>query len=280
MIVIGAGGAVGFEAVRALRARNMNVIATWRTHRPETIAALEGFGATTQQLDLKDGEAVRRLIENAAAVLFIPILTASAAAARYLKLDQPAVLFSSNNVAIDFDAEVYAKLRDAEKETRTAAPHAVILRPTMIYGYPGDGNLSRLMNFMRRSPVTPMPGKGRALQQPVYYADLARAAVDALLDGNAIGKTFAVAGPEPVTLKDMYRTAKAAARANTAILSMPTSSAGKLMQAVEKAGVKFPLKSAQLLRADMDKIPQGEHIILTQTGLQEGLQKLAAAMAE
>lgn len=280
VLVIGAGGAIGSEAVRQLRARNLAVIATWRTHRPGRIAALQALGAETAQLDLEDRDAARRLIDMSAAVLFIPILTASAAAATHLRPGQPAVFFSSNNVAIDFEAPVYARLREGEAAVRKAAPHAVILRPTMIYGYPGDGNLSRLVRFMKRSPVTPMPGTGRALQQPVYYADLVEVAIEALFNETRSGKTAAVAGPGPVTLKDMYETAKAAAGARTAILSMPVTSAGTLMQSFEKTGVKFPIKSAQLLRAEKDKDPQGDHIVLTRTELREGLRRLAASIAE
>lgn len=280
VLVIGAAGAIGLEAVRQLRARDLAVTATWRTHRPDMIAALQALGAETAQLDLEDRDATRRLIEASLAVLFIPILTASAAAAACLRPGQAAVFLSSNNVAIDFEAPVYAKLREAEAAARKAAPDAKILRPTMIYGYPGDGNLSSLMRFMKRSPATPMPGAGRALQQPVYYADLVDAAIDFLLDENRCGETAAVAGPSPVTLKEMYETAKAAAGARTATLSMPVTAAGKLIQMVEKTGVKLPLKSVQLLRADKDKIPMGENIILTRTELREGLRRLAASIAE
>ena len=40
---------------------------------------------------------------------------------------------------------------------------ATLLRPTMVYGAPGDRNLERLLRFVRRSPVVPVPGGGRGL---------------------------------------------------------------------------------------------------------------------
>jgi nucleoside-diphosphate-sugar epimerase len=51
-------------------------------------------------------------------------------------------------------------------------------RPTMIYGDPGDRNLSRLLPLLRSTPVRPVPG-GRHLQQPVHAADVADAVLAA-----------------------------------------------------------------------------------------------------
>ena len=49
----------------------------------------------------------------------------------------------------------------------------------MIYGAPGDRNLSRLLAVLRRAPLLPVPGGGRHLQQPVHVADVADAVLNA-----------------------------------------------------------------------------------------------------
>lgn len=280
VLVVGAGGAIGLEAVKALQARNIDVIASWRRPHPQAMKALAELGVETEQLDLKDDEKARRLIERAGAVVFVPVLTASAAMARHLRPDQPAVFFSSNNVDIGSEARIYQRLIKAEKEVRRAAPHAVILRPTMIYGHAGDRNLSRLIKFMKRSPLTPIPGAGEALQQPVYYADLAKAAVSVLFDARRQGETVAVAGPAPVTLKELYKAVREAAGARTAFVPVPVKPLADILRALESRGVHPPIKSVQLLRAGRDKTPRGDNIIATETGPSEGLRKLVKVMAK
>ncbi len=277
VLVAGAGGALGLEIVRALRARGRMVTGAYRTERAGVREAIEAAGATAMRLDLEDGPALRDALAQAGAAVFTPILTVSAPAAALLRADQPVVFFSSNNVAIDPQAEIYAALRKTEEAARQAAPHAVILRPTMIYGYPGDGNLSRLMAAMRARPVTPIPAASGALQQPVYIKDLAAIAAAALDDANLAGAVRSVAGPEPVTTRALYREAGAAAGASPFLLPLPTGLFAAAAGVLEKAGLELPVSAAQLARAGRDKTPEGA-ALLGETPLCDGLRALAAAM--
>jgi nucleoside-diphosphate-sugar epimerase len=277
VLVVGAGAALGLEIVRALCARGVRVTGSWRTPREGVAALIVAVGGRAVQLDLADGAAARVLIAEADAVIFTPILSVSSGAAALLRPDQRAVFFSSNNVVIDPQADVYARLLEAETAVAAAAPQAAILRPTMIYGYPGDGNLSRLMAAMRRWPATPIAGDGAALQQPLYFKDLARAAVETLYDQSRHGAVHAVAGPEPVTMRALYEAAASAAGARTRIIPIPVNAATGALQALESVGLRLPVKAAQLRRATRDKTPRG-NVILTQTPLAEGLKALAAAM--
>lgn len=276
LLVVGAGGAVGLEAARLAVERGVNVTATYRTNRSGVDDAIRACGARPQHADLRNPGAIKSLLADADAAIFTPILTVSALAAGLLDAGQPAVFFSSNNVAIDPQADDYARLLEAEGAVRAAAPQARILRPTMIYGYPGDGNLSVLMRKMRRWPLAPMMGSGGALQQPVYYKDLAQAAVDCLFDAASAGTTRAVAGPAPVTKIALYQAVAAAARATPIIASVPSAPAAVMTRLFERMGLHFPVKSAQFRRADLDKIPLGAETTLTKTSLEEGLRALAA----
>jgi nucleoside-diphosphate-sugar epimerase len=91
-----------------------------------------------------------------------------------------AVFFSSTSLFTRLPAASKPIRRAAEDRVRGMEGDWTILRPTMIYGYAGDRNMSRLIRFVARSPVVPLPGGGEALVQPVHVDDLARAAVDAL----------------------------------------------------------------------------------------------------
>ena len=277
IFVAGAGGALGFEIVRLLRKQGARVVASYRTPRPGVGERLEALGAIPRRIDFDDPAALQQTIAETGAAIFTPILTTSRAAASMLRSDQRAVFFSSNNVAIDPQAEVYARLLAAEADVLAAAPGAVVLRPTMIYGYAGDGNLSRLMAAMRRSPFIPLPGGGRALQQPVYYADLARFAVETLAAPPS-ARITAVAGPEAMTQRALYAAAARAAGAQPRVFSVPTGVFASLVGFCQRLGLRLPVSTAQLRRAGLDKTPQGPDVVLADTPLEQGLKALAAAL--
>jgi uncharacterized protein YbjT (DUF2867 family) len=87
----------------------------------------------------------------------------------------------------------------------------VMLHPTMIYGAAGEDNVRRLAALLRRLPVVPLPGGGRALVQPIYQDDLTRCIL-AALDIDWVGpQTLVIAGPEPLPYADFVRAIAAAA---------------------------------------------------------------------
>ncbi len=279
ILVVGAGGALGREIVRVLRANEQSVIATYRTSKPGVEESLIQTGAEAIQLDVSDTTSLASLVAQTQSAIFTPILTASGHAAPLLPDRYRAVFFSSNNVAIDPEAEIYARLLEAEAQVLKAAPLAMILRPTMVYGYPGDGNMSQLLKILRRSPLIPVARGGAALQQPVYYKDLARVAADLAASDAAYGKGIvAVAGPEPMTQRAVIEAAACAIGINPIIAPAPLGAAASILRLLEAIGVALPVKAAQLARAKLDKIPRNTPVILTKTRLEEGLHALVEAL--
>lgn len=110
----------------------------------------------------------------------------------------------------------------AEQRIHESALDWTILRPTMIYGAAGDRNLSRLLPLLRRAPVLPVPGGGH-LQQPVHVADVADAVLAAAEQPGAVGATYDVAGPAPMTFAELLRTAGRAVRSTTRFVPVPLS---------------------------------------------------------
>ncbi len=90
----------------------------------------------------------------------------------------------------------------------------MLLHPTMIYGSEGENNVRRLAVLLRKLPVAPLPGGGRALVQPIHQNDVTRCLLAALAlaqSGALAGPhSLVIAGPEPITYRDF---AKAVARA-------------------------------------------------------------------
>lgn len=268
---------MGFEIVRALRARHCDVVASYRTVRDGLDERLEGLGANPVRWDLADHKRGRELFAEVDAAIFTPILTVSESVAA-LAPEKRLIFFSSNNVEIDAAAPVYAELRAAENRLREIAPAAIILRPTMIYGYPGDGNLSVLMRAMQRSPITPRIGNGRALQQPVFFRDVAAIAADLAAADTAPPKTLAIAGPSPTPQSALYRAVNAAGGGKCAIVPAPAWAASIAARLANAIGLQLPLSPAQIARANIDKTPVNADVALGETSLSGGLAQLAAAL--
>ena len=108
---------------------------------------------------------------------------------------------------------IFTQLNAGSKVVRQAAEAAItssgldttILRPTMIYGTPGDRNMIRLVRWLDRWPVLPVFGNGRSLQQPVHVSDVAWAVVQALETPATIGRQFNISGAAPLTYNDVVR---------------------------------------------------------------------------
>jgi NADH dehydrogenase len=102
----------------------------------------------------------------------------------------------------------------AEEYLRNSGLDYTIFRPSIIHGPAGEF-MTMEANWARKkaAPFLFMPyfgagilGTGGAGKlQPVYVGDVARAFVDALEKPSTIGKTYALAGPDQITWKQMHQ---------------------------------------------------------------------------
>jgi uncharacterized protein YbjT (DUF2867 family) len=156
---------------------------------------------------------------------------------------------------------IFTRLPAPSKSVRVAAEDAVtrsrlrwtIVRPTMIYGAPGDRNVERLLRFLRRSPVVPVPGSGRSLVQPVHVDDLAGAIVAAWASPAAEGRTYDLSGATPFPLDTMLDLAGAACGRRVRKVHLPLGSVAGTLGLLESLGARLPVRREQVLRLAEDK---------------------------
>lgn len=79
----------------------------------------------------------------------------------------------------------------------------VILRPTLIYGYGRDRNVTEIINFVKRFGFFPILGKAQGLRQPVHADDVASACLGALFSSAAGNRAYNIAGGETLTYREM-----------------------------------------------------------------------------
>ncbi|MEJ0059391.1 MAG: NmrA family NAD(P)-binding protein [Terricaulis sp.] len=278
-IVVGAGGAVGESAARHLLAAGWRVGASMRSAHTGAMVRLAAAGAELSVLDLEKD--ARGRFDGADAVILTPILSLAVRAAPELARAEVkrVIAFSSNNVAVDPGAPTYVALAAAEAELRAIIPHAIILRPTLIYGDPRQTALARLIAWARRVPMLPVPGSGRALQQPVFHDDLGAIAASLAQGATHEGATFALGGPDVVSMRALFQAVVRAAGLPAFVTPTPR---WLLAAGLSVMGERFPFDAAQIARVEQDRIAMAQtpvpEAFTPRTKLKEGLARLVDAM--
>ncbi len=286
VLVAGASQPLGAAIALRLAGEGHNVTATRRRPEAACDTALAGAGVRLDTLDLTDLHALAKAAAGIDVAVLTPILAVAAPAARVLAAAGVArgVVFSSNNVAISGPDPVYDRLRAAEADLLGAADTArwAILRPTMIYGHPGDGNMAELMRHVSRLPVFPRLGSGTARQQPVHVEDLARLAAGLASGAWEASGILPVGGRDTVTQAGLVALARRACGASGLVLPVPLAPVRTGVQVLSRLGLRLPLSPAQLARLELDKAAVGPAAIpatlVPSVTLEAGLARLAAEL--
>lgn len=81
----------------------------------------------------------------------------------------------------------------------------IILRPTLIYGFGRDRNISSIANFIRRFRFFPLLGAAKGLRQPIHASDVASACFQALTHSEVVNRAYNISGAETLTYGEMVR---------------------------------------------------------------------------
>jgi nucleoside-diphosphate-sugar epimerase len=146
-----------------------------------------------------------------------------------------------NSAAID----LYTESKKAQETLvlQSGIP-AVVLRPTLMFGWFDRKHLGWLARFMRRAPVFPVPGNGRYLRQPLYAGDFA-AIIAACLDRRIEG-AFNISGLETIDYIDLVRELRRATGARTPVVRIPYRLFWLLLKAYAVIDRDPPFTTSQL----------------------------------
>lgn len=156
---------------------------------------------------------------------------------------------------------IFTQLNAKSKKVRVAAELAIetsglkytILRPTMIYGSPRDRNIWRLIRFIRYSPIIPVFGDGKSLQQPIYVDDVAQAILGCLKSDVTIGKSYNIAGKHPLTYNEVIDTIAKVMKKRVLKFHIPSKPVVAVLSLLERMRIPFPIKAEQVLRLNENK---------------------------
>lgn len=97
----------------------------------------------------------------------------------------------------------------------------IILRPTLIYGYGRDKNVTEIIKFIRRFGFFPVFGLAEGLRQPIHVADVASACSTALSALNLKNCCYNLTGGETLSYREMVKRIFAALDRTSRLLTVP-----------------------------------------------------------
>ena len=156
---------------------------------------------------------------------------------------------------------IFTQLNAKSKKVRVAAELAIetsglkytILRPTMIYGSPRDRNMWRLIRFLQISPIIPVFGDGKSLQQPIFVDDVAQAVMSCVSNDKTISKSYNIAGKHPLTYNEVIDTIAKAMNKRVWKLHIPSKPVVAMLSLFERLRIPFPIKAEQVMRLNENK---------------------------
>jgi len=255
VLVTGASGFTGSFTVKALIKRNINVRCFVR--RSSCLNFIPTAKVEIAFGDLNRSETLQEALRGTDALVNITSLGFGHA---------PEIVSTVRRAGINrciflSTTAIFTQLNASSREVRIAAERAIsesgldytILRPTMIYGSSRDRNICRLIKYLDKYPIIPIFGGGNNLQQPVYVGDVAKAITRVLPSEVTRGKSYNIAGANPLTYNEMIDTVTALLERKVKKIHLPVKPVTLCLRFMEKAGITFPIKAEQVLRLNEDK---------------------------
>lgn len=224
IVVTGATGFLGPFVVRDLRRRFPDARLRCLVRPSSDMARLHAHGVESAVGDLRDEASLVRVFAGADTLVNLASLGFDWVEGLFSAVRQSSlrrgIFIGSTAMLTRLPVRSKLQRERAESLVRTSGLAWTILRPTMIYGTPGDRNIARLIRFVLRSPVIPIVA-GQARQQPVHVEDVAAAVACALASPDTPDRAYNLAGGEALTLLQLVQETVAAVGRRRVIIRLP-----------------------------------------------------------
>jgi nucleoside-diphosphate-sugar epimerase len=223
ILVTGANGVIGAPLCQVLSdtdtpyksvSRGVNSSIHWDMQEPPDTRSVEQLRAIT-------------CLIHCAPIWLLPahlILLSQLGVTRIVAFSSTSVI-SKKNTGDSNEAHLVDLLAGAERSlmnfSKEQGVDVTILRPSMIYGFRRDQNVSKIADFIQRFGFMALVGEAKGLRQPVHALDLASAAVKILQEPVTFGNSYNLAGAETLTYRAMVEKIFIASGKAPRIISIP-----------------------------------------------------------
>ena len=131
------------------------------------------------------------------------------------------IIHISSSVVNSIANDIYTKTKTKqEKLVLNDFPDAIVLRPTLMFGWFDRKHLGWLANFMIKSPVFPIPGKGEFIRQPLFVGDFC-SIIQRCVDDFSIQGIYNISGLEKIKYIQLMKILKRVKSSKTLFVFLP-----------------------------------------------------------
>ncbi len=254
IVVTGASGHTGSRLVKRLVERGKRVRAI--TRDPALIPIQLRRQIEICRADLMQADEAREAVRGAAAVIAMTHIRLAPFIIEAMEAEkvQRGIFMSSTRRFTRFPEETACAVIAGEDAVMHSGLQWTIIRASMIYGGKRDNNIEHLVNWLRRWPIHPLPGGGKMLWQPVFTWDVVAAIEAALQREISICKAYTVAGPEPISYREMVSTILKLMNRRCLLVPVPIGLMRGVALLLEKMMAHPPVRTDQVQRLLEDKV--------------------------
>ncbi|MEO7368607.1 MAG: complex I NDUFA9 subunit family protein [Gemmatimonadaceae bacterium] len=274
VVVTGASGLVGTHVCAELARTGWKIRAVVR----DTKKAAERLGHLPLEIrvgDIRDSESMRAALTGAGSLVHLAAIAIEKAGESYDATNRDAtrvlidaakaesvsrLVYMSQNGSDSNSPFPFLRSKGVAQDAVTSSGLKwTVLRPSVIFG-PEDEFVNVLARLVRLSPVVfPVPGGGVTRFQPVAVTDVARAVATVLGDDNSIGKSYALGGPMPLSLRQMTERILIAMNTSRVLVGIPVPALRPLVALVGHLLPHPPVTTGLLDLLAMDNVvPQND----------------------
>ena len=250
-------GATGFTGQRVLPLLVQKEEIRCFVRRNGNSKGIEKFGYELSYGDLSDLESLKRAMSGCDVLINVASLGFGHAPGIVKTAEEAgirrAIFVSTTALFTQLNATSKSVRRQAEDCIRGSGLYWTILRPTMIYGAPGDRNMIRLIMLLDSSPLIPIFGTGNNLQQPVHVEDVVKSIIAVLFHEDTIHNEFNLSGKSPHTYDEIVDLTAKALGKRVLKVHLPLKPSMYVMMLYERICSKPFLKSEQVMRLNENK---------------------------
>jgi len=263
IFVTGASGFIGRELVKKLYNEREDVTVLLKK-QDQSLRVNKVIG------DLSDKKLLERMLKGADVVVHLAALVNSAdrkkmyesnvigtknllETARKNKVKR--FIFFSSAVVTSKISGIYSDSKiEGERLVRKSGLNYTIIRPSLIYGRTDNKNFGGMINLIKKCPVVPIIGTGKAKTQPVYIGDVVDATYKIIKSKKANNSEYFIAGPSTLTMNEMVDMVTKNLSLRRVKLHIPIWMMRFVVFFYERINKKSVIVSEQIKRMNEDKV--------------------------
>ncbi len=220
ILVTGGLGVMGATFVKGLLLRGFKVRVLDNSDRFKS--RLDGLDVDIRIADVTKPETMKTVFEGVRTIFHLAAILISKDSSLYEKIN---VGGTRNVIAASKDAGVkhFVLVSSASVTYAHTTPYSLskrkteqlikdqttmkwtIVRPTLAYNESGGEEFNMFADYLKKFPVVPFIGAGKALKRPVHCDDLMKGFLAIPGNPKTYGKTYSFSGGEAIAIRDMAK---------------------------------------------------------------------------